>query len=549
MVSAGYSEGDATVNPTINAYLGTGVKVVLGDTTDNGLTVRAISHRAEADGNAKSAGGGVISAGLPQANATSNPTVKAYLDGSTTIKAGGSVVVDAESNSEPSGPVPTNYLTGDTAGSGSSPDTSSTDNSVTFPTHSLVTGDEVLYVANGNPVIAGLQSPHLYNVIVVDRNNLRFGDTFKGATVDAFDLSQAVVGVDTNRAMLRFASPHNLSTGDAVIYRIGAGGSSISSDFVDGQVLWVRVINPNVIELYTTQSAATSGSDPFGASSLTGSTEISNSDSNLQTGTRVTYLAPDPLVFNYTAVDVNESNGKPTGSNGGAYNLDLGYVTTPGNPPTINGHGLTEGQAVVYESNGTPSQDVGNLTNGSTYYVNVVDAWTINLANSYCEAVGYGNDSSCVDTSTNPIGQNFIPITAPSANNVTYAIVPAPMGGLTNGDTYQVHRIDGSNIALQAVGTSTDITLDPTAVDPTSLNSYPVIFGGDAHDSNQELFLAGSALQAASGAQQVYEQLGSLSGSTQELLAPDGSSLRAAAPPLGDGVTCARPHTVAAVAV
>jgi len=368
-ISAGYSEGDATVNPTINAHLGTGVKVVLGDTTGNGLTVRAISHRAEADGNAKAAGGGLISAGLPQANATSSPTVKAYLDGSTTIKAGGSVVVDAEANSEPSGPLPTNYLTGDNPGSGSSPDTSNTDNSVTFPNHSLVTGDEVLYDRNNNPLVAGLHSPHLYNVIVVDPNNLRFGDTFTGATVDAFDLSQGVVGVDINRAMLRFASPHNLSTGDAVIYRIGTGGSSISTDFVDGQVLWVRVINPNVIELYTSQSAATSGSDPFNAGSLSSSTEISNSDSNLKTGTRVTYMAPDPLVFNYAAVDVNESNGKPTGSNGGAYNIDLGFVTTPGNPPTINGHGLHEGQAVVYESNGTSSQDVGNLTNGTTYYV------------------------------------------------------------------------------------------------------------------------------------------------------------------------------------
>ena len=70
-----------------------------------------------------------------------------------------------------------------------------------------------------------------------------------------------------------------------------------------------------------------------------------------------------------------------------------------------------------------PSQHIIGLTNGGIYYVHVVDTWTIQLANSYCEAVGHGYDSSCVGPgpSFTPISQNPIHVGRPSDTSVVHA--------------------------------------------------------------------------------------------------------------------------------
>ncbi len=514
--AAAGSVTDATANPTIEAYVGSNVHVVLADGLGHDVTVTAISSDAEADATSKSFGGGAVHVGGPEASATSSPVVHAYIGTGSTIVAGGGVTIDAESNATASGTPPDDYIKGLSANGGPSPD-----NSITFPTHGLATGDVVLY-SSGGTVIGGLRDNHQYAVIVVDKDTLRMGATFSGAVVNADSLSGGITGIDPNRAMVRFASPHHLENGDTVIYR--TTGTSISSDFGNGAQLFVRVIDAYTVELYTTYAAATSPILNFGTGSVSGNLISTSSFSG---GARVTYRTAAPLTFRASGVDVDTSGASIDGDNANAYNIFLGHVDVY-QGPTL-GHGLTNGQLVIYEAS-DPSKHIGNLTSGFTYYVHVVDAWTIQLANTYCEAVGWSllANPGCVDATPqhNHINVTPIHITRPADNSVVHAIRPAPLGDLVDGYTYEVRNAGGGQIALRTVGGGTDLSLATTH-----------IFGD--YYGNQQLFLAGSALHASTDGQQVYLQLtGTLASPTSEkLLAGDGSSIRAAAPPSGDGKT------------
>ncbi|MGH3304330.1 MAG: hypothetical protein ACRDOK_22160 [Streptosporangiaceae bacterium] len=106
----------------------------------------------------------------------------------------------------------------------------------------------------------------------------------------------------------------------------------------------------------------------------------------------MTYLAAPPLSFTNEGVNVDlNSSGNVTQFDAVANDIYLGVVTSPGNPPTVQGDGLTEGQAVIYEAD--TSGLIGGLTPGTTYYV-VLTAWTIQLAATYCDAVGACKDSN-----------------------------------------------------------------------------------------------------------------------------------------------------------
>ena len=326
--------------------------------------------------------------------------------------------------------------------------------------------------------------------------------------------------------MLRFSAPHHFSIGDAVIYRIATGGTSISSDFVDGQVLYVRPVDNYTIELYTTLAAATAAALTFHTGDVSGN-QIATS--TFSTGDRVTYRSDPTRAFTYStssdtskpylthSVDVNvDGGGNVTGDNSGAYNIYLATATftSPGQSATISGHGLNDGEAVVYQTS-----DAGNkipeLTVGTTYYVIYQSAFTIQLALTYCDAVGHVGDSAC------PVSATVTPIhiSAPSESHAVQAI--APLGiGLVDGNTYTVTRADSGHISLNGQTLST-----------------AHVFG------NQQLYLAGSPLTAGGGGQQLYLKLtGSLPSSDQRLLATDQTSLRLASPPLGAGVTVASAH-------
>jgi hypothetical protein len=147
--------------------------------------------------------------------------------------------------------------------------------------------------------------------------------------------------------MIRTVAPHDLETGDAVIYR--TEGASISGSFSDGQVLFVRKIDDFTFELYTSFAEATAPALNF--SSISGN-KITDGG-QFADGARVTYKAPAPLFFNNQSVDRSSDffGGLPDSNCGSCNNIYLGYhnpVTSTGYDDLF-GHGLTEGQAVIYQ--------------------------------------------------------------------------------------------------------------------------------------------------------------------------------------------------------
>ena len=607
--TAGAAKSDATASPKVKAWIGNDVNMVFQDGSGHDVGVTALIDDAEADASASAYGGSLgIRIGAPSAIATTNPVAYAWIGTGTTIVAGGSVKVDAESKSLASGPPLTDNIVGMTNNSGSSSgDTSncSTDpNTICFIKHGLVSGDSVFYYPNGGGTIGGLHADqtvcvpssyqpngsctqtktgHVYNVIVVDGNTVRLGDTFTGAS--AYDgntgdaaygvdsVKSGVFGIDVNRSMVRFSSPHGLESGDAVIYR--TAGASISNGFANGALLFVRVIDDHTIELYTSQSDATAAPFFFSAGSVCDpgsgcANQIVNS--SLADGTRVTYKNADPIIFDAGSVNADYCHNILCGNDG--------HILSPneiGSDHRIylgsGDGGFSEGEALIYQVSDNANK-IGGLTDGNTYFVHVVDNWTIQLAGTYCTAVGYSGDNRCTSdpTDTDPskrINRNVIAITRPPTfdptpaadptsddhtcgsaahRSCTQALRPAPIYGLTDGFTYVVDRIDGTHIALQGVG-----TLSPYYNDPNSAKGARSTVGGDNNPddifggSTQALFLAGAALKVSTGcgtgstpcAEELDIRLTGTLDTANQLLNVDTSSLRGAHPPVGDGKSSA----------
>src|SRR5262249_22072643 len=478
--------------------------------------ILAVSDDAEADANAESYSGSIgIQIGEPEATATSNPFVNAYIGDGTTIITGGNVIVRSESDAHQPDPNKTfgdniTAVTPNGAGGSATATCGFAANSVCYTQHGLITGSEVKYVVDGGVLIGGLVANHLYTVIVVDDNTLRFGDTFSGQSANADSVLVGAMGVDGNRSMVRFAGPHNFETRDAVIYQNtnytpdrGTWNSAtdyangdfvidpsdgklyraksavphsatqphadsvhwavvgISDDFHEGQVLFVRKIDQFTIELYTNKTDAMSGTDVFSAGSIDSTNHlIANSD--LADGERVTYKTAAPIVFNGASSDgVNpDSYGLVNAdvcllSNiscvlAGHFGQVISKNDTGAHDIYLMGHaGLSEGEPVIYQAS-DPSNKIGGLTDGAIYYVHFDTDFTIQLANSYCEAAAAAFASACKNGSPD-IAQNFAPITRP-AKSADQALRPAPIVNLTDGFTYTVDRsspADGSHIMLK----------------------------------------------------------------------------------------------------
>src|SRR5260370_809290 len=221
---------------------------------------------------------------------------------------------------------------------------------------------------------------------------------------------------------------------------------------------------------------------------------------------------PTPSAAASTASQTTQPLGNFASST--AYDICLGFHFPAVTGAPEYGHGLHEGQAIIYQV--SPSgAGIGSLSDTGVYYVHVLDDWTIQLAGTYCDAVSHSFDASCGNLTRNPIL-----IGRPSDNFATHAIRPAPIVGLTHGHTYQVHRVNANNITLPDVRSTTDITLATVDSSGGSIN-------GDVK-GNQALFVASSALQIATATPQQIsvEPTGTLPSPTEDLLATDGTSLR-----------------------
>ena len=542
IVSFGGISADSTLAPSVNSYLVGNDTVAL----DHDLTVQAILNHAEGHSRATAYGGGAVQIGSANATATSNPTVTAYIGAGSTVNAGGNVTVDAENLSNQTGAPLTDNFNADSS------DVTQSAGTIQFADHGLTTGDAVLYVDDGN-LIPGLRqscagAPDggcVYTVVVVDANHIQFGDTFTTGSVDAGGIPgfcgtsnpDSCPGIDTNRDVIRFASPHNFVSGDPVVLT-GSGVIGAPS----GTTLYVRVLDPYTVALYATKAEALDNGISFSGSDVSGG-KISAGNS-FSSGERVTYKAAPPLTFNMDGVDVDPTDY--TSSSGSAWDIVVGQVFASGagqtecNNSFCHPDGLFNGEKVVYRTTGPV---IGNLTNGGTYYVIVVNPYVIQLAASLEDTQTYSY-SGCGGTCThdpNPI--HITAVTGTGATNGSQEIIPAALSGLTDGDTYKVDPAStGSAVQLDPAGGGGAIGISSQEVDHRAdgSNVTLTVIGGDFY-GNQQVFPAGYALTAPGGStDELHIDLsGSLPGGQNSLFAPDGTSLRQLLPPPGDGLTSA----------
>ena len=146
----------ATSNPTITAAVGDAVKIgsaspVAGDV---GITSRG---RAAADATGNAYAGGLLVIATPRATVTIDPAVEARVGTAavktTTIAAAGSILLTAQLTK--GGTTPIDTITAVNLGT----------NTVTFSYPAVGEGTQVMYSANGRPVLGGLHDRNVYTLL------------------------------------------------------------------------------------------------------------------------------------------------------------------------------------------------------------------------------------------------------------------------------------------------------------------------------------------------------------------------------------------------
>jgi hypothetical protein len=533
-----------------------------GDSTDQSLTiaqpelvgvdVEATSLRAEGHASGNNYGGGGLQVGIPNARTTSKPVVTAWIDTSSTIVADGDVKVLASCLAQAS-QVFNDQIQAVNTGTSNGQFL----DQITFPSHGLITGNQVVYAINGdatpiktpvpdinnqntigaidaqNPPVSN-SGPRIYNVIAIDENNLQLGNQFTATKVDNSDLFlplSANNGVDPARDEIRFAAPHLFQTGDALHYDTN-GGNSISTGMNTAGTYYVRVIDPYTIKLYPSYAQATASFTSFDPANpaqfdpVTGTFKFL--PSGFSEGTAVTYLAPPTETFRSTEVVQNESTK--------IYQLTL---------PTTN---LQTGEYVTYNTNAaTRVTPVGGLNPGQKYYVRVIPATkadpSLTSTASYIQVQFYNTYADAIND------QNAItltPHTDPASVSATEELVPVGITGLTNGVTYYLTHVVSSEIAVppvhtfQLAATKGGPIITGLTVPQGTLGPYQIGLDGIAMDNvtntavTQDLHIAFSS---PSTSKETGDELlaPTYTTNTQGKLVLGGVSLRQANPPQGSG--------------
>ncbi|MBL8798396.1 MAG: hypothetical protein JNM56_31160, partial [Planctomycetia bacterium] len=295
-----------------------------------------------------------------------------------------------------------------------------------FTTHGYATGDRVVYSANGGTALGGLSDGVTYYVIALDDATSPLDDTSSmlklaatledaedgiaitlTATGDVPDLEDAPTGFHYLRGDTRLALNAATSTGDAHFFerdvRLDLDGTAATG-------------TAHTIRLALDPDTTTRDAHGFGRT-FTASTAVSGNT------------------------------------------IDLGYT-----------HGFTTGQAVLYTSG--EGTGITGLNEGQTYYVVVVDATRLQLAESADEAASGSPDVVELDASDaagDAHGIAAVVRAAPlvdsaldaidfgaahgltTGDRVTYSSGgDTAIGGLTDGATYYIIRLDNTTVQLAA---------------------------------------------------------------------------------------------------
>jgi hypothetical protein len=544
-ITAAAAVSDAVIDGTTTAYLGDGVAVRGGS-----LTVHATGVDEATDTALVGSGGGFAGNGT-DTRADVTPTISAYLGNGDFVAVSGGVDVEAVSvHAE-------GHTRAESFGGGGLflgiPE-------ATTSTGAVVTAD----LGRGTVVLAG-------------------GDVTVRAAAHSDPtgtFNDQIQSVDPARGTITFPS-HGLLDGDYVRYVPAGSATPLQTPLgpLDpSRAYRVIVVTPSTVKLGASFSA-----DP------------------LQVLASLMNVTDDPID------PLNPTSGVYAGGDAIKFSGPSGFQT---------------GDAVVYEANLKPT--IGGLTDGGTYYVRAIDPYTVKLYPTQAAAeTAYQSfdPSSAVSGSTfqfNPGFQNGDAVTylAPTPAtfrstdvvNSNFLFQPtsfinlasaagfapgdlvvyetndtktSPIGGLVNGQVYEVYSVFGSAVQLADPSTGLPILLDPDLSSEgrsatEELRQLPIgglqdghtyyvtnatggsfMLAGTLQDAMQgnalslgtsgrsgthQIGLDGIALTPGQGTQDLRLALvgPATNGPTgDELLSADGQSLRAINPPAGGGQSSA----------
>ena len=461
LISVNPSSSTAVVAPTVSAKAGSGHVAASGN-----VEYIAESH-TDADANTDSSGGGAISVQDLISRVDDDPTVTVTVAGGL-IQAGGTLTIRAIHGKLP--PVLSdgtiqcvNFGGGDGSTCGAVAE------SINFEKpHGLITGDTVVYEANG--LITGLTNKARYPVIVTGPNGFRLGAQFVADDLDGTG-EAGEASIDLDRGTIVFAFDHNLLSGELVRYEADGASLPASPGLVAGQLYEVVVVDARRIKLKLPGAASV---DVTPSSQITPGTDTITilSGHGFTQNQAVTYHAPVRLKFLEEGVDVQLA------PKSGVFVIsrdDSGAInhSATANNIYLGTHGLGNGNIVQYTTDGvaiacTGGSDAGGqsgcvggrLVNGGYYKVMFETNQSIQLANL----------TSCSPTCT------AINIVNGNGASGTHSIVRAGevSMGPTDGNTYWVQVLNPTQFKLR-----TRISTDPagTIVDLVNQITVPA-FGG-----------------------------------------------------------------------
>jgi flagellin-like hook-associated protein FlgL len=223
----------------------------------------------------------------------------------------------------------------------------------------------------------------------------------RAATVKT--IATADVTIATDRISI---TDHGFVTGDAVVY--GDGSGTALGGLTNAATYYVIRVDDDTIQLASSASNATAGTaiDLTGtgnaaqtltkavangmATTLTASSNPSTAGSSSESGTggQVILGASDNVTNGDSAT---AGSVKPFGvtnrviAGATSHTIATTDVDTTNDDVTISSHGYITGQKLTYDDGGGTA--LGGLTDGTDYWVIKVDANTIQLAESYSDAI------------------------------------------------------------------------------------------------------------------------------------------------------------------
>ncbi len=333
----------------------------------------------------------------------------------------------------------------------------SENDTISIGTHLLSTGTAVLYNANGGDAIGNLTDGELYFVIVIDSSTVQLAESSEDALNGIFiDIDGPVAsGTEHNLSDVDALAVGAQWTEDQLLYSLGAGWLKETTD-TEAQIEAANVIANN-ITIDVSGAVGEHGEEQQILIHENGDMEIVGSSI---TGT--------------TQEDIDNRTKEAKAALAGAEKEDL--VSIKGDTDTISFgglHNLETGDEISFGP-GTSFElsDVPGVNNGTTYYVRVVDEFTVQLFDTEANASGT-DDTGLIDITGSEarIAQRE-DLDVQSGGKVTIITIPVSEGDM---------ETDGTEITLtQAEQDLIDAT-DPADITFIDSAANTIIFG-TAHD-------------------------------------------------------------------